>query len=140
MADAVTDVQTFLQGQGLVDGSTDWPSIRRKMHDESDRLVMIAEDGGPRPEMPASSGVGSAAVYMLGVLVTVRGLPDESDPAADQAEQIRRALHGERDVVIGSRTYIGAWAMTPHPVFAGWDENNRAIFTVAFRLEINETG
>lgn len=130
----VSDVQAYLQAQGLVDGATDWPSVRRRVHDQSNRLVVLTEDGGPEPEIPRAEGLGSGAMKVPGVQVLVRGDPWDGDAALAKARAIHDALHGLAGVTMGEATYSGVRAMTPEPVFLGFEENGRPQFTVAFRL------
>lgn len=136
---AVADVQTYLAAQGLVDGATQWPSVRRTMGDDADpdqpsRLVGIMEDGGPPPDIPADQGVGVAADVDPGVQVLVRGAPWDGDGCVAQCEAIRTALHGLQDATLGATTYIRVRAMTPQPVWLGYDGKGRPTCSVAFRL------
>lgn len=135
----VDDVQTRLEDQGLIGGSTDWASFRRRLSDDSDRQVVITEDGGPSPEFPAASGLGSSAVADPGVQVLVRGLPWDSDASQAKAEAIRADLHGLVDITINGTRYIRIRALTPEPIFVGFDDNGRPQHTIAFRLMRSET-
>lgn len=130
---AVADVQTYLAAQGLVDGSTDWPSVRRYMHDESDNLVVITEDGGFGPDIPAVSGLGDFASQDAGVQVRVRSSAHQSDAAYEEAKAILDELHGLLDTTLGSTAYQSIVARTPEPVFLGFHQS-RPEFTVSFRL------
>lgn len=134
----VADVQTFLVAQGLVDGSTGWPSVRRFKHDDSDQLVVITEDGGREPELPASSGIGDAALGDPAVHVMVRAGALDSDAAGAKAQAILDALHGHQGSV-GSTTPLRVQSRTAEPIFAGFDENNRPEFTTSFRFLIPVT-
>ena len=135
----VSDVQTYLESQNLIGGSTGWDSVRRRMHDNQDQVVAISEDGGPAPEQPASSGVGSAALGDPGVQVMVRGTRWNSDATYDKAEAIRADLHGQRDTTLDATTYYRVRSMTPEPIFLGFDENGRPMHSIAFRLMRDET-
>lgn len=132
----VEDVQGYLVAEGLVDGVTSWPSCRRMVHDDSDALVVITEDGGPQPEIPAAQGVGSAALAELGVQVLVRGNPGDSDEASAKALAIHRLLHGLRGSDLNDLGYRKIRAMTAGPVFIGFDETNRPQFTSSFLLSL----
>jgi len=129
---AVADVVAFLALAGIVDGSSTWPSIRRKMHEGSDKLVMVKEDGGPPPGVPSATGVGSAALKDPAVLVTVRGAPDKGDAASAKALEIFNALVvADEDLGTG---YLRVAALTSAPVFVGYDKKSRPIMTIGFRM------
>lgn len=131
----VTDVQDYLVAEGVVDGSTGWPSVRGVLHDQSDRLVAIKNDGGALPEIGAASGLGSAAHRDPRVLITVRGAPHERDLSESKAQEIYDKLHGRLATTMGSGTYQRVMAETP-PIEVGQDDNKRPIQTIAFRLAV----
>lgn len=106
MNDLAADVQTYLAAQGLVDGTTSWPSTLGQLHDESDRLVQIAEDVGDAPEVHASEGLGSAAFVRPAVLITVRGAPHERTEARAKAAAIYDELHALLDATLDADTYL----------------------------------
>lgn len=131
----VSDVQTYLVAQGLVDGTTGWPSKRRHVSDhdtESAQLVVVTEDGGPVPTHDAASGLGSAATRVPGVQVFVRGEPFEGDEAFAKAQAIYDALHSLKGTAVGASTYVAVQARTPEPVFIGYDDKQRPQFTISF--------
>lgn len=131
----VSDVQTYLAAQSLVDGTTGWPSKRRHVSDhdtEIAQLVVVTEDGGPVPTHDAVSGLGSAATSVPGVQVFVRGKPFEGDAAFAKAQAIHDALHSLKDTEMGDATYISVQARTPEPVFIGYDDKQRPQFTISF--------
>ncbi|MGH9255469.1 MAG: hypothetical protein ACRD3C_12990 [Vicinamibacterales bacterium] len=138
MASAVLDVFNFLIAQNLVGGTTGWAILRRRLMDApvGDKLVIVGEDGGNPPEMPATGGIGSAVLADKGVLVTVRAAAADSDASFQKASDILVALHGLRGatLVSGGELYFGVRALTPEPVFAGFDDRGRPLHTVAFRL------
>lgn len=139
---AVDDVFAYLVAQNLVKGSTGWAALRRKMDDAvPDRLVVVGEDGGPAPEMPATVGLGSAALADPGVLVSVRAGAWDSDVSRAKGMAILQALHGLRNVelVSGGALYYGIRAQTPEPVFAGYDDRGRPLHTISFRLLTDAT-
>lgn len=131
---AVDDVQMFLSENGITDGSTDWPSVLRMMHDESDRLVVITEDGGPAPELPAAAGVGDSALADVGVRIVTRGSIDEIEEAQAKAQEIFDALHGQLNTTLGYTPYLRVRAFNAHPYFVQWDDRRRPVFSSAFRL------
>jgi len=131
----VDDVQDRLQAQGIVDGATGWPSVRRREHDGSDRLVRIIEDGGPSPEFPADSGLGDAAIEDPGVQVMVRGTKtDGGDAVVAKATEIKNDLHGLQAVTLNGTLYHRIRAMTPDPISIPEDGRGRPLATIAFRL------
>lgn len=134
----VADVQTHLEAQNLIGGATGWASFRRRVNDSADQQVVISEDGGPAPEFPAASGLGSAALADPGVQVFVRGSPWDGDSTQAKAEAIRDELHGLVDTTISGTRYIRIRAMTPEPVFLGFDDNGRPEHTISFRLMRDE--
>lgn len=134
MANAASDVYDYLVAQGLVGAG--WTIVMRKIMDDPalDQLIVVSEDGGTA-EMPAASGIGSQVIADKGVLITVRAKDSESDVSFAKANAILVAMHGLRDVqlVVGS-LYLGIRALTPEPVFAGFDDRGRPLHTVALRL------
>lgn len=136
---AVDDVFTFISAQAapaLVGGATGWDIIRRKMGDTpiKDQVVVVAEDGGPTPEIKTSAGIGQAAVQDPGVIVSVRAKQWDGDASRAKAAAILAILHGLRNTAIGSTTYYRVRALTPEPVFTGFDDSGRPRHTIAFRL------
>lgn len=130
----VDDVQDRLQAQGLIDGATGWPSVRRFLHEDSDQLVVLTEDGGPPPELTASAGIGEAAEKDPGVQVRVRAQEFDSDASLAQAQAIYDDLHGLKGVTLGSTDYHRVAALSPEPVFMGFDDEGRPEHTISFRL------
>lgn len=135
----VDDLYAYLESTGFTGGSTGWAAMRRRLMDEPalDQVVVITEDGGPPPEIAAGEGIGDAALADVGVLLTVRAAQWDGDASYVKAEDIRTALHGLRDVVLGASgaaSYLRVRAMTPEPVFLGYDDRGRPRHTIAFRL------
>ena len=132
---AVDDARTLLQDAGIVDGATGWTSVKRFEHDDDgSQLVIIAEDGGPAPEFPASQGVGDSALGEPGVQCRVRGEPHAGSATASKAQEIIDELHGKRSVTVNGTTYYRIRSMTDEPVFAGYDDDRRPSHTVSFRF------
>jgi hypothetical protein len=139
---AVDDVFTYLgpsPGQALAGAGTGWALVRRYMGDPpefTDQAVVVGEDGGPPPEIKAAAGIGNAAVQDPGVLVMVRAKARDSDVTKAKAAAIFAALHGKLNIqlVASGITYYRVRALTPEPVFAGFDETGRPRHTIAFRL------
>lgn len=134
---AVADVTAYLLAQGVAGGATDWGLIRRRLTDTPvpDRVVVVAEDGGSTPEVGAAAGIGDSAMKDVGVLVTVRAAQWFSDDSADKAQEILTLLHGLQDTTLGGSTrYLRIGAVTPEPVWVGFDEQGRPLHTIAFRL------
>lgn len=134
----VDDVVAYLTAQTLAGGSTGWDLILRKMGDTpiKDQVVVVSEDGGPEPEIKTAAGIGSAAVGDGGVLITVRAKEWDGNTSKAKAVAILAALHGLRNVQLvgGGTTYYRIRALTPEPVFAGFDDTGRPRHTVGFRL------
>jgi hypothetical protein len=134
---AVDDVFAYLEAQGIAGGSTGWDCKRRRMMDgqgSSDQIVVLQEDGGPAPEIKVADGIGDSAMKDAGVLVTVRATQWKSDDSRSKAQAVFDALHGKIAAMIGSRTYLRVAALTPEPVWIGFDEQGRPRHTIAFRL------
>lgn len=133
----VSDVYAYLVAQGIAPSST-WDMFTRRLVDQpaKDQLIVIQEDGGFSPEQPASSGLGDSALAWPGVMVTVRAGAWDADSSFAKAEAIRALLHGKRDLQLstGGTRYFGISAMTPEPVFAGFDDIGRPMHTISFRL------
>jgi hypothetical protein len=129
----VDDVLAYLASAEIVDGSSEWPSVRRNVHDGSDRLVIVTEDGGVPPETPSPTGIGDSAFMEPAVQVRVRGEPWDSDSASAKAQDVFDALHGFMRGDLGSTYYIRVAAQTSSPVFIGFDTNGRPEFTISFR-------
>ncbi len=135
----VSDVYTYLVDEGLAGGSTEWAlTHRRKMTDVAtgvgDQLVVLTEDGGASPEIAESAGIGDSALMDPQVLVTVRAGAWDGDASFDQAQAIHDALHGQRNITVGSKTYLRVRALTPEPVFSGFDDKGRPEHTISFAL------
>jgi hypothetical protein len=130
----VEDMQAFLDDAGLAgDSVSGWPSVRRRLHDESDQLVVITEDGGTAPEIPAAAGLGSAALKDPAVQVRVRAAPWDGDASLAKAQAIMDALHGQLEVDMGEGHYLRVVAQSAAPVFIGYDERSRPEHTISFR-------
>lgn len=135
----VDDVYFFLEEQGLAGGSTEWDLFRRRIMDSPSQAqaVILSEDGGPQPDMATNAGIGDAAIEDPGVLITVRAEQWDGDSSKEKAAEILEALHGLRSVVLGGSgapTYLRVRALTPEPMWAGYDDQGRPQHTVAFRL------
>ena len=140
------DVYTFIGpaaggGQGLAGVPTAWSLTRRRDTDAplTDQLVVVSEDGGPPPEIKTAGGIGSAALRDSGVLVTIRGKAWDSDASMVKATAIHTALHGLRNATVGATLYYRVRALTPEPIFAGFDSTGRPRHTVGFRLLAAQT-
>ena len=131
----VADVQAYLQAETLVDGSTGWASVRRRVNDAmGDQLVILTEDGGFEPETPAPAGtLGDSALMEPAVQVRVRGKPWDGDSAEGKAQEIFDALHGLLRTEVGATYYVRVKAQTPGPVFMGFDAKGRPELTISFR-------
>ncbi len=129
----VDDVQEYLDYEGITDPTT-WPSVRRRVHDGSDQLVVLTEDGGALPEIPATTGIGSAALGTPAVQVRVRGKPWDGDSARAKAEEVILHLHGRQSAWIGETLYRSIQAQTLEPVFMGFDDKGRPEFTVSLLM------
>lgn len=135
----VADVYTFLETQGLAGGVTGWDLLRRRVMDTPslDQSVVVLEDGGFEPELPADEGIGDSALGDPGVIVQVRGKAWDGDASFAKAQAILAALHGLRNVALGGSgadVYLRVRAMTSEPVFAGFDDQGRPMHTVGLRL------
>lgn len=133
---AVADVFAYLTAQNLIGGATGWVGFKRRLVDTPAKTVVVQEDGGSMNEQPSSAGIGDSALKDPGVLVTVRADPWDGDASFAKAQAIRAALHGLRSVPLtpGGDVYFGISALTPEPIFAGYDENGRPLHTISFRL------
>jgi hypothetical protein len=139
---AVDDVQAYLEAHALAGSGTGWDVLRRAQLDPKqgtqlpigDQLVVLTEDGGQPPEIPSADGIGDSAEADVGVQVLVRGGAYDSDATRDKAEAIRSALHGLLGGAVGATTYLRVRALTPEPVFLGFDDRGRPRHSVSLRL------
>lgn len=134
---AVDDVFAYLTAQGLAGGTTGWDLKKRRMMDGTgvaDQMIVLHEDGGPTPEIKVADGLGDSAMKDVGVFVTVRAGQWKSDDSRAKAQAILDLLHGKLATTIGSTTYLRVMALTPEPVWIGFDEQSRPQHTIAFRL------
>lgn len=131
----VSDFQTYLQSLSpdVIDGDSGWPSVRRRVHDGSDRLVVFSEDGGFDPETPSEEGIGDSAMMEPAVQVRVRAEAWNGDAASAKAREIFGIFHGLMRVTMGDQYYIRIKAQTPEPLFMGFDGNGRPEMTISFR-------
>ena len=130
----VADVRTFLVEEGIVDGATDWLSAPRRIHDGSDQLVVLTEDGGMRPMVPAPTGtMGGGALKIPAIHITVRAKPWDGDSSMAKAQEIYDALVGKAGT-IGSTHYLVVSAQTADPIFVGFDDKGRPRHTIAFNM------
>jgi hypothetical protein len=135
---AIDDVFEYIKAQAIAGGNTGWNLLRRRITDTtSDQLVVVAEDGGPEPEIPTAGGIGDSAQEDPAVMVTVRAKAWDGDASRDKADDVLLALHGKFDIVLappnGDR-YLRIRAQTPAPIFAGYDEQGRPLHTISFRM------
>lgn len=134
---AVEDVQEYLRAVDLVDGVTGWLSVRRRVHDDADRLVVISEDGGAPPEARSDEiASGDAAFAFPQVQVRVRAEPWEADVAALKMREIRDALHGQFGLVMNGTLYQRTVALSEPVLF--YDDRKRPNFTLSFALTRDE--
>jgi len=136
-ADAVDDVFAFIQLYGMAGLQTGWGLVKRRQADKPlvlDRLVVVTEDGGPGAEIERPFGIGDSARRDVGVIVTVRAAAWDSPATKAKAMAIMAALHGLMNAVVGATLYNRVRAMTPEPIFTGFDDTGRPRHTVAFRL------
>lgn len=131
----VANVVGYLAALDIVDGSSDWTSVRGTLYDGTDRLVAVRNDGGGTPEIGAAEGLGSAAFRDPRIHFTIRGEPHDRDATEDKAQEIFDALHGLMDTTMGAVRYERIVAETT-PIEVGQDGNERPIHTVAFRLAV----
>ena len=130
----VSDVQTYLVAQSLVDGATGWTSVVRRVFGDGN-LVVITEDGGRPSQISAASGIGASALKDPAVQIRVRGgTAWDGNTAFAKAQAIFDALHGLLATTVGVTLYLRVAAQTSEPVFIGFDEANRPQFTMSFRM------
>ncbi len=130
----VDDVVAYLTEEGIVDGSsssTGWPSSKRRVHDQTQQLVIVTEDGGAPPEIGRIDD--SAALESPGVQVRVRGEPWDGDAVAAKMAEVYAALHGLTGATLGSTFYVGIVALTSSPA-SFYDEKGRVNQTMSFAL------
>jgi hypothetical protein len=109
--------------------------VRGAAHDGSDKLVVITEDVGAQPEVPAASGLGSAALYRPAFQVRVRAEARDRDVARAKAAAIYDALHGLTDIDMGSDTYMLVRAQTSEFAYFP-DGNDRPNYTMSYSATV----
>lgn len=96
------------------------------MPETPDACVSVYDSGGDPPEP-------SFTYKYPTVQVRIRGDKGDQSPAYAQAEACQDALNGTENYTINSTRYIGIWGVGDI-MFIGYDDNNRPIFTVNFRI------
>lgn len=137
---ASADLQAYLTAQGIVDGSSDWPSTLAVMHEglpdsPVNKLVAFAPDGGILPEIPADGiTMGSAAWRRPQVQVRVRGEPGAGPvDVLAKHEEIYQAVHGLLGETLGATEYAGVFALS-EVLPLGTDENQRYEATISYQM------
>lgn len=130
----VDDVYTYLEAQSITGGATGYQAVRRRVIDPPDKIVVLTEDGGQAPEIGTDEGIGDAAYRDAGVQVRVRADAWNGDASQAKAQEVYDALHGLLGATVGATTYQRIAAMTPEPVFIGFDDKGRPEHTIAFRM------
>lgn len=139
MSGAVDDVYAYLLAQGVFGGATHWTGVKRRFTDNpgGDQVVIIQEDGGGMSEQHAEAGIGDSALSQPNVLVSVRAAAWDGNASFAKALAIKETLHGVRGVQLNppdGSTYLGVVAVTPEPIFAGFDTTGRPLHTLSYRL------
>lgn len=129
--EVLADVQDYLRDLDLIDGTTDWLSVRRRAHDEEDQLVILTEDGGPVPEIFAPVGIGAASMAFSNVQVRVRGIPHDGDGPRAKLAEIFGVLDSALGVEMGVTRYELVRATASEPA-AFMDDKARWNFTQVF--------
>ena len=126
------DIKDILEssavGLGLVFGTDLFVS---RMPETPDQCVAVFDTGGEPPQ--------PSFVYLKPTIqVRIRGAKTGYQTAYTLAESIRDALHDLTNETWNSTRYVGIWA-TSDIFFIGYDENDRPLFSVNFRIHRTST-
>lgn len=116
----------FLIAAGVVAVSGAWTVKVGRLVDSPDQMVVVTDTGGQIPN-PA---------YLLDYKtfqVLVRGKPDDYSGAYDQAIKCKDVLLGMNPVDVGADRWSGVTGLGDIG-FLRYDEKNRPLFSVNFRL------
>ena len=132
----VEDLYEYLVGEGVAAGSTGWTILRRRIMDApaGDQLIVLTEDGGALPAIPAEEGIGASAESDPAVQVRVRAKAWDGDASAAKAGEIFTLLHGKRNLIMNGNLYLRVRAQTAQPVFMGFDSKSRPEHTISFQF------
>ena len=124
------DIETALinAGAGVAyDGSTDWGIVVGYMQDSPDRMIMIKEFPGQRPDTNWSTRFPELQVIIRG---------DQWDYAGTEtkAQAVFDALHANPTAEATGDGFVYIQSQTSSYLFQGYDENRRPWF--AYRFEI----
>ena len=118
-------------GLDLVYGTSLFYSKEPDGTDIADKIVTVLDSGGDEPAVQYSYEYPS-------VQVRVRGDKFKYGDAYALINSIKNELHGTYNKTINGARYIGIWASSDI-LPLGYDEENRPIFTVNFRLHRTDT-
>lgn len=125
MALLVTDVLDYLQGQGLIGGSTGWSRAAGYMPAEPDQVIAVFETPGAPPEL-VPEGSSEQAYDEPGFQVRGRGGFHGYSALRSKMGAIYRALHGSSlSPATGDPAYVLVRAVQSGPLPMGLDQNNR---------------
>ena len=118
------DISDILVGAGVGTFGTDL--FISKEPDSPDACVTIFDTGGFDP-------VANYVYDFPTVQIRIRGGKMEYQTAFAKAQDVKDTLHGLSGETWNSTKYVGIWAQGDI-IFVGYDESNRPVLTVNFRV------
>lgn len=122
------DIKDILEAGSIgTFGATSGWSIRISREDgEPDQMITIYDTGGF--ESDPKNNIDQPTVQ-----IRIRGNPQDYVNTRAKAMAIRALLHGPARQTVNGTVYVGIW-LTGDIVFLRYDDNNRPIFTLNFRI------
>ena len=137
MVDNVLNLYEWLQTQSVDAG---WTVIVAGENDNTDRILVLMDEGGPVPPPPATEGIGQGAVSSPTIQVRGRGEPWKRTDLMQVMLDVFNILHGTVDVDMNGTRYIGVLAQTAAPIFLGYDDKHRPEMTMTFEMKVQTGG
>lgn len=126
MNPASEDIKDMLEDSGSGTGLTFATDLFiAQMPSSPDKCVCVYDTAGESP--------GYNDYYKLGIQIVVRGDKEAYLDAYDLANTIQVYLHEKNNETWNSTRYIGVWG-EGDILFMGWDDNQRPMFSINFRV------
>lgn len=122
------DITTLLAASstGLSEGADLFYSLEPDGEDILDKVVTVFDTGGLEPATYTT-------LLSPNIMVRIRGNAGEYVEGEALAQVVRDTLHGVKNTTVGGTRYIQIIASTDVN-FLGYDDNNRPMWTVNFRI------
>jgi hypothetical protein len=122
------DMVTLLgaSSTGLTAGTDLFYSLEPDGASVLDKVVTVFDTGGLEPATYAT-------LLSPNIQVRIRGDAGEFTESFTLAETVRNTLHGVKNTTVGGTRYISIIASTEIN-FLGYDDNNRPLWSINFRI------